>query len=203
MIGDKFFGKRIFPILFMLIITIVCIAIVSSIYLSTKDRVKRNESLFFKIAVLFAADIAVPEEPEEVENIYNSRIESVNGELENAEYFRILSPDGEFVGYVLPAEGPGLWGEIEAVIGFERDRETLTGVEFTKQNETPGLGARITEEWYREQFRGKRGPFVLTPEGTAEGVNEIDAITGASRTSDFVQQIMNRAAQRVKELGTS
>jgi len=105
----------------------------------------------------------------------------------------------EISGYVVFAGGPGLWGEIEAVIGFTETRDKLTGVEFIKQNETPGLGARIAEEWFKEQFRGKMGPFVLVPESTAEGEKELDAITGATRTSNFVLEIINQSLEDIKE----
>ncbi|MDA3833973.1 MAG: FMN-binding protein, partial [Spirochaetales bacterium] len=63
------------------------------------------------------------------------------------------------------------------------------------QNETPGLGARIEEDWYQNQFSGKRGPFTMVKEGEADGPQEINAITGASRTSEAMLNIMNRAAE--------
>ena len=43
-------------------------------------------------------------------------------------------------------------GKIDAVIGIKRDFKELTGISFTANNETPGLGARITEKWFCEQF---------------------------------------------------
>ena len=78
-------------------------------------------------------------------------------------------------------------------------RYTERAVEFIKQNETPGLGARIAEEWFKEQFRGKMGPFVLVPEGTAEAEKELDAITGATRTSNFVLEMINQSLEDIKE----
>lgn len=197
---DTLFAKRIFPILFMFMSTVVCIAVVSGIFLSTEDRVKLNESIFLKRAVLYAADIPVPEEPQEIQQVYVSRIEPVPEDAEDPEYFRVLDEGGDISGYVIYSRGPGLWGEIEAVVGFEKGLQTLTGVEFTSQNETPGLGARITERWFKEQFRGKEGPFELVPEGTADEADEIDAITGATRTSQYVRTIMNNAVENAQEL---
>ena len=197
---DTLFGKRIFPILFMFLVTVVCIAVVSGIFLSTEERVKLNESIFLKRAVLYAADIPVPGEPMEIQEVWLSRIGPVPEDAEDPEYFRVLDEGGGLTGYVIFSRGPGLWGEIEAVVGFEEDLETLTGVEFTSQNETPGLGARITEAWFKEQFRGKEGPFELVPEGTAEEPDEIDAITGATRTSQYVRTLMNNAVRNAEEL---
>lgn len=197
---DTLFGKRIFPILFMFIVTVVCISVVSGIFLSTKELVKLNESIFLKRAVLYAADIPVPQEPTEIQEVWVERIEPVPEDAEEPEYFRVLDEGGTLSGYVLFSLGPGLWGQIEAVVGFEEDLETMTGVEFTSQNETPGLGARITEAWFKEQFRGKEGPFTLVPEGTADEPDEIDAITGATRTSQYVRTIMNNAVENAGEL---
>jgi Na+-transporting NADH:ubiquinone oxidoreductase subunit C len=93
----------------------------------------------------------------------------------------------------VPFAGAGLWGEISLMVGFKDDLRTLTGVAIVSQNETPGLGARIEEPWFTSQFIGKQGPFKMVEEGTADALDEIDAITGATRTSESFQNIMNRA----------
>lgn len=199
---EGFFAERLFPVIAMGLITAVCIAVVAGIYLSTEDLVKMNETLFLKKAVLYAADIDFPDENSRVNELYGNRVRELSPQ-EGEGYYEILGESGELTGYVVPVNGPGLWGEIEAVIGYEENMEILRGIEFVKQNETPGLGARITEPWFKEQFRGKQGPFVMVPEGSADGVNELDAITGATRTSNFVLKLVNRgveeAVQRVKE----
>ncbi|MFA7672217.1 MAG: FMN-binding protein, partial [Sphaerochaetaceae bacterium] len=91
--------------------------------------------------------------------------------------------------------GPGLWGTISIMVGFEDDLKTLSGVSIVSQNETPGLGARIEEKWFTAQFSGKQGPFRLVEEGTASSPDEIDAITGATRTSESFRNIMNRLTE--------
>jgi Na+-transporting NADH:ubiquinone oxidoreductase subunit C len=194
----NFFKERIYPILFMVVITVVFISVVSGIYLATEERVKLNEALFLRSAVLYAADISVPEDAEKVQEVYQKRVEEViNEETGDPTYFRILDESGNLSGYAVYAQGPGLWGQIVAIVGFEADLTTLTGVEFIKQNETPGLGARITENWFKEQFRGKEGPFTLVPEESETEQNEINAITGATRTSTSVRSIMNEVVEAV------
>ncbi|MEW5815279.1 MAG: FMN-binding protein [Spirochaetota bacterium] len=195
------FRERVFPILFMFIITVIFIAVVSSIYLATKDLVKLNESLFLKKAVLYAANLPIPARPLEIDEKYKERVREIKKEDGTIEYLEILDQSGSGTwGYAILVKGPGLWGEIEAVVAFGRDLSRLKGIEFIKQNETPGLGARISEQWFKEQFRGKTGPFKLVPEGSSTGPHEIDAITGASLTSGFVQKIVNQAVIQVKEI---
>lgn len=189
------YKERIFPILFMLIVTAVFIALVSGIYLATRDNVLRNEQLYLKRAVLFSAGVDIPEGAAETDETYESLVEEMTDENGDLAYYKV---SGATDGYVLPAFGPGLWGEIEAVVGFSADLTTITGIDFIKQNETPGLGARITEDWFRLQFKGKTGPFTRVPEGTeTTDPTEFDAITGATITSTAIQNILNETIDAV------
>ncbi len=192
---ESLFTTRVYPVLFMVVLTVVFISVVSGIYLTTKDRVLLNESIFQKKAVLYAAGIEFPEDnSQEIQAIYEERVTEVDGEADQPDYFRVELPSGN-TGYAVYVRGAGLWGEIVSIFGFQPDLKTFTGVEFVEQNETPGLGARITEQWYKEQFRGKKGPFELVEEGASDEPNELDAITGASRTSEAVLKIANKAAE--------
>lgn len=200
---ESFFKTRIYPILFMVVVTVVFISVVSGIYLSTKDLVLLNESIFEKKAVLYAAGIDYPEDDtQKIEAMYEERVREAGEEDGRPSYFVVDLPSGE-TGYVVYTSGAGLWGEIVALFGLKTDMQTLTGVEFVQQNETPGLGARITEDWFKQQFRGKEGPFTLVEEGTADEPDELDAITGATRTSNAVLKIANNvfevAEAKIKE----
>ncbi|MBT3275174.1 MAG: FMN-binding protein, partial [Spirochaetales bacterium] len=153
----------------------------------------RNERLYLMRAVLYASNISAPEGAAEIEALYNSRISEKADQDGNISYYEVTG-----TGYVFPAFGPGLWGEIEAVVGFDENLARITGVDFIKQNETPGLGARISEEWFRSQFRGKTGPFTRVPEGTETTSDvEFDAITGATITSTAVENILNDTIEAV------
>lgn len=207
-----FYKARIFPVLFMFLFTVVCIALVSGIFLSTEERVKLNESVFLKRAVLYAAGIAVPTDLNEINKLYAERVTEYSADGSeapqdrdpaNIAFFALKAADGSQDGFALFSYGPGLWAEITALVAFEEDKKTIKGVEFIKQSETPGLGARISEAWFKEQFRGKQGPFKLVPEGTVPVPGEMDAITGASRTSEFVRNIINNSINGAAQLKTA
>ena len=194
--------KGLFTILFMFSITFIFISVLSLIYVLTRDRILVNESLFLKRAVLFAADLEVPESAGSVEDQFKDRVKTVEDSDGTVLYYEIVDPGNrQTVSYVLPVSGAGLWGAIEAVVGVKNDLETLTGIDFTRQNETPGLGGRIVEDWFREQFRGKRRPFSTVPEGDSTGLQEFQAITGATYTVNGVLGILNeRLAEAQKAL---
>lgn len=192
--------ERIYTVGFMFLVTLVCISILAAIAVSTSDRVKRNQTLFFRRAVLEAAGIQVPRQPDEIVRLYEKRVSAVPAES-NAVYYAILEEAGSApVGYAFPIRGSGLWGPISGVLGLGGDLAALTGVTFTEQGETPGLGARIEEPWFKAQFKGKTGPFHMVPEGTgSKSPQEFDAITGATITSSAVRDMVNRALSGAKD----
>ncbi len=191
--------KGLFTVFFMFMVTFVFISILSLLHVLTRERIKLNESLVLKRAVISAAGLAPRRDSAGPEALYLERVREIKDEKGEIGYFEILDPkSSERAGYVLIGRGPGLWGEIVAMIGTERDLGTITGIEFTKQNETPGLGARIAEKWFKEQFRGKRAPFSTVPEGEPAGETEFQAITGASTTSAAVMKIINVSVDKAK-----
>ncbi len=190
--------RSLFTIFFMFAVTLVFIAVLSLIYVLTRDTIRLNESLVVKRAVLYVAGLEVPQTGIEADALYQKRVVEVKKEGEVL-YYEILSPSGELQSYVVPVLGAGLWGEIESVVGVEKDLKTLTGIEFIKQNETPGLGGRITESWFKEQFRGKRWPLSTVPEGDPAGDQEFQAITGATNTTNGIRDILNNRLARAEQ----
>lgn len=105
-------------------------------------------------------------------------------------HFRTASKDGEFLGYAFPIGGKGFWGPISGVMSVMTDGVTIRTVVWTKQGETPGLGARIEEPAYRAKFRGKlasdpaQARLQVVPDGTmGDDPHKIDQITGATQTT--------------------
>jgi Na+-transporting NADH:ubiquinone oxidoreductase subunit C len=195
--------RSLFTIFFMFAVTLVFIAVLSLIYVLTQDTIRLNESLVVKRAVLYVAGLEVPQTGVEADALYQKRVKEVKDQAGVVLYYEILDPAGrELQSYVVPVLGAGLWGEIESVVGVEKDLKTLTGIEFIKQNETPGLGGRITESWFKEQFRGKRWPLSVVPEGDPAGDQEFQAITGATNTTNGIRDILNtrlaKAEQAIK-----
>jgi electron transport complex protein RnfG len=116
---------------------------------------------------------------------------------ENEGYYEAWENE-TLVGYAAIAEGPGygatLGGcDIKLVFGIEPDNRTIVGVRIIVHSETPGLGAKITEDEFLVQFEGKNlGELALRREG-----GEIDAITGATISSKSVVKIVR---EKLEEL---
>lgn len=100
--------------------------------------------------------------------------------------------------YALPIDGQGFWDQIAGVIGIEPDMETITGIAFHQQKETPGLGAEIAKPYFSRRFIGRKltpgdQAIALVAAGQEPGESEFQAITGATQTSTRLEKIINRA----------
>ncbi len=186
--------ERAYTLGFMTLVTLVITGLIAGLQLLTAEQVERNEKLFLKRAVMAAAGVQPPADAAGIERWYEAHARPLDAANPREPAFAVVDEaTGATQGYVFVRSGAGLWGTIRAAAGLDAALERFTGVTFTEQQETPGLGARIDEAWYKEQFRGRQAPLTLRPEGTrSRAAGEVDAITGATITSRAVQGILNR-----------
>lgn len=59
------------------------------------------------------------------------------------------------IGYVIPVNGYGLWDAIYGYLAIKPDGDTVIGISWYDQKETPGLGANISEADWQSLFPGK------------------------------------------------
>lgn len=108
--------------------------------------------------------------------------------------------DGSFVFLVW---GKGLWGPMYAYIHIGADKNTVKGLKFYAHIETPGLGAEVDSDYFREQWPGKKLFDPSDPEKnividvTKKGKvttpeYEVDGITGATITSVAVGDLLQK-----------
>jgi len=161
--------------------------------------VELNQEVARKRAVLSALGVESLTDDEVL-----SRFEEVE-QLENdgMTVFR-ATVDGETV-YAKQFSGSGLWGTITGVLGVNGDVSATVGLEIINHNETPGLGGRITEQWFTEQFAGEQiageGITFTAGDGDTDYDNsEVDGITGASRTTESMERIINREIETLQSL---
>ena len=99
--------------------------------------------------------------------------------------------------YVIPVYGAGLWGPIWGYIALNDDKNTVYGVYFSHQGETPGLGAEITTQKFQGQFPGKQvvadGEIALGVEKhgkVTDPEHQVDGISGGTITSKGVNAMI-------------
>lgn len=94
---------------------------------------------------------------------------------------------------VIPMQGNGLWGPIWGYLAIAADGKTVVGVTFGHKSETPGLGGEITTEKFQDQFAGKQ----IMENGYPVPI-EFDAITGATKTSNGVKEMIDSTLEKYK-----
>ena len=116
---------------------------------------------------------------------------------ENATYPYYIGKkaDGSVAGYAILSSAGGYNGQNKILVGFSDDATTITGIVVTEQAETPGLGAKIVEPSFRNQFTNKSSIVPLTvvkgikPEEALDA--QIAAISGATISSTSVVTAVN------------
>ena len=99
----------------------------------------------------------------------------------------------ESLGLVVQITTKGYGGDIPLMAGFKADN-TLTGVKIAETKESPGIGKKIEEAAFTDQFTGKPADkeFALKPSGDQTGV---DQIAGATISSDAVAAALSDAVK--------
>lgn len=77
----------------------------------------------------------------------------------NLKYIPGYDKDGNIAGYVVSIDTPGYGPSIKLVAGIS-DNGKLTGIRITDASkETPGLGSKILDEKWQEQWKGRDGNY--------------------------------------------
>lgn len=178
----------LYPVFFMILLTAVYTFVLAFINESTVDIIAAQEALRVKRSVLYVLDLPSDGTADAVNQLYDSKLES---EPFGEDSYYIYKENGVVSGYAFPYIGKGLWGSIAGYVAISADLQTILGVDFIAHSETPGLGGRIDEEWFKAQFRGvpvaETESLIFFP---SDGGN-IDSITGATSTSEAVRKIIN------------
>jgi len=193
--------KQVLSVIYMFLITLFFASLVSAVKLMNDKRIERNQTIKLQQIILRVLQIPTQEQitEEYLSRLFANRVKEID--VDDRTLYIGYKEDGQAIqGYALPVGGPGFWGPIQGMVGITPDATRVLGIAFTQHSETPGLGGRITESWFTEQFQnlplfpieGDKNIFYLKPVGTAQAANDLDAITGATNTSSAVEVFLNR-----------
>jgi len=211
--------------MFALVITLGCGVLLAIVSEFTKVDRLTNIKVEKMTNILSTVNYTFDKEAtnEEIETAYKQYIEekvvNTNGEFIEGNAFEIdlkserkkeladqqlpvfifTQPETEEKFYVVPLRGNGLWGAVWGYISVESDFQTVYGVKFDHESETPGLGAEITKEWFTEQFKGGKQIFdkdeevaitILKGKGNELNQYSVDGISGATITGNGVNDML-------------
>ena len=168
--------RELYPIFFITIIVLISISLLAfTDNVTDEKRVEQRET---RVTEMLSDMFPGMNNYDQVDEIY------------------VIYDDTIIIGYAYIAQGKGYGGLIDILVGLE-DEETIKGINIIKHTESPGLGARIIEDDYRNQYMDLD---IADSEMNFNG-GQIDSITGATISSKAVADaVRTTALEKVKEL---
>jgi len=147
-------------------------------------------ALFLSFAYLITTPIIAQQElKSEKEGIsdFLPGIDKIIEEKKGEKTYYCCYKKGEIVGYGLIVFAQGYASEIKLMVVIDKDK-TIRGIRVLEQRETPGLGAKISEDWFENQFKEKKAEDLILGEG-------IEAISGATISSQAVTEAVRKSVE--------
>lgn len=186
--------------LVLLVITMVSGLLLGFVYQVTKsviDERKMAEKLVsYQAAYPSAASMDFDADTEKA---FEARLEVIaaNGsEFGNNvlnEVLRVKDGSGNVIGYVASVASKDAYkNQLTVAVGMAIDG-TVQNIVVLEHEETPGIGSKAAEEPFLSQFGGKNVQSFAAVKGGAAADNEIDAISGATFSTNAVTNAVNEA----------
>ncbi|MFH5882323.1 FMN-binding protein [Liberiplasma polymorphum] len=174
-------------IIFVSVLGLFTSGLLMSVNILTEARIIANQEAAIKTAILDSNDVSFT-----AGNV-NERFDE---EIEIFEYEDLILYIHIETGRVsIQFSGEGVWGPIIGILTLEDDFETIKAIKILQQEETPGLGGVVAEPQYLAKFVGKvmNPELIISKDADMSNENEVDSITGATRTSNAFEDILNSA----------
>lgn len=195
------------------IITIVAGGLLGFAYAATKAPIAYQNELakqnafrqVFKEAKSFelTIDDSLPMSDEQLkeQEKYNKIISDAGYTSIVKAFGKAVDESGEPMGYVMNIMGnEGYGGEIVLTVGIDNEGK-MNGYSVLSINETPGLGMKAKEEFFYSQFEDKKVDSFKYVKTKATSDNEIEAISGATITTNAVVNIVDSGLVLFQAIG--
>lgn len=175
-------------ILSLTIISVIMAIALGFVYQKTKDPIARGQQA--KITN------AIAEVLPEFDNDPTKEMLKIEGE--DLVIYK-ATKEGQWVGSAVKTYSPkGFSGKIVLMVGFLPDG-TINNISVVDQKETPGLGTKMKEPKFKDQFKQKNpNSFNIT---VKKDGGDVDAITASTITSRAFCDAVNRAYEAFKKGG--
>lgn len=185
----------------LMLITLIAGVLLGLVYEVTKEPIanekQRAKEEAYK-AVFADADSFDEVDIESAKEIIGEYDDDYNADID--EVMTAKDSAGMLIGYVLTVtDHEGYGGDIQFAMGVRTDG-TLNGISFLSIGETAGLGMKATEDTFKDQFKDKKvSKFTYTKSGST-GDDEIDALSGATITTNAVTNGVNAGLSFINAL---
>jgi len=209
--------ERIYVVVFMIVLGLVAAVVLTAanallkpMYDVNKERESKGNVLIAlgiegwnkdRVAVATIDDIKAAFDKSIIER--KVRITTPGGAQKDVVYYEGYRTEAktkaDLIGYAFKITGAGFWDRISGYLAVDAKLETVIGITFYEDIETPGLGHKINEPEWQRQFLGrsiyKAGTDIprldIVPPSSELKANQVHAISGATETCTAVQKFTN------------
>lgn len=176
----------------LMLITLIAGLLLGAVYEITKEPIrKENQKAKEEAYKAVFADADAFEDVKIDEDKVAKVLDEKGLDATINEAMKVLDKSGQQIGYVLTVtDHEGYGGDIQFAMGVQSDG-TLNGISFLSISETAGLGMKAKEDAFRKQFEGKKTDQIVYTKNGAKADNEIDALSGATITTNAVTNGVN------------
>ena len=196
-------NSNTYTIIYSAIMVVIVAFLLAFVSQSLKPIQDVNVAIDVKNLILFSLNI-----PRDIDNAgAEAKYKEIVKEEKNIDgnNIYICEVDGK-PKYVIPLKGMGLWGGISGYISINEDKSTVYGAYFNHESETAGLGAEIKDsKAWQDKFQGKKvfkdgsDEVVLSVVKKVDAPDcQVDAVTGATLTSDGVNDMLHECISKYK-----
>lgn len=184
--------------LVLLVVTFVAVLLLAVVNQVTRGPIAQAEinarAEIYKVVYPDAENFAEAEDTEALLENSAELLESEGYTGCSINDFLVVEDSSKAVkGYVIAATSPnGYGGDIQVALGITKDGK-ITGFDVVSNSETAGLGSKCTDPEFKDQFSGKPASILEYTKSGATADNGIDAISGATITTNAVTEAANCA----------
>jgi Na+-transporting NADH:ubiquinone oxidoreductase subunit C len=175
---------KLLMIVFVLVLGSILTASLLAVNNYTEPIIQVNREKTVKSSLLEALDI--PFTDENLNKVFSENVrEETKGDTT---IYYVKTGDIAF-----KINGSGVWGPIEGVLSLKKDHKPINNLVIIHQEETPGLGGRISDKDFLNRFKGKviYPKLEIVSAGKAIKDNQVDGITGATLSSKALGALLN------------
>ncbi len=109
----------------------------------------------------------------------------------------LVKDNNEVKTIILPIHGKGLFSTLYGFIALKADKQSIVGLKFYEQGETPGLGGEVENPrwlalWVDKKLLNDNGKPALTlVKSIPKNEFEVDALSGATMTTRGLQNMLD------------
>ena len=202
--------SNLYTLIYAMIIGALAAVLLAFVNQTLKSRQEANALLDKQKQILVALNVDFSkDDPAKIyKSVINDTLAFQSQASNKVNYLFIANIDG-LTKYVIPLYGQGLWGAIWGYIALNDDRNTVFGINFGHESETPGLGGEIVTPTFRKRFIGKHiqdasgmlRSIAVVKNGKKGGENQecVDAWAGATITSMGVNDMLYNTLMEYKD----